>query len=172
VENLWTILGEIPQRVGFVNDCEEIETRPRGAAHVDSWGWRGSTRLAIPIDLVVQRADSKAVMTTPINEARAIFDQAVEHTRGLSPATFDQWFGGVQFEDLTDGVLTLRAQNEFVLEWVRDNFLPTLTDKIRQLTGWSVEVAWMLDPHLESPVSKRTQIAPVRSCPRAMSPRP
>ena len=54
-------------------------------------------------------------MTTPRNEARAIFDQAVEHTRGLSPATFDQWFGGVQYDDLTDGVLTLRAQNEFEL---------------------------------------------------------
>ncbi len=78
---------------------------------------------------------------TSKQEAKAIFDRAVEHTRGLSPATFDQWFGGVQFEDLTDGVLTLRAQNEFVLEWVRDNFLPTLAEKIREETGWSVQVA-------------------------------
>jgi chromosomal replication initiator protein len=111
-------------------------------------------------------------MTTPRHEARAIFDQAVEHTRGLSPATFDQWFGGVQFEDLTDGVLTLRAQNEFVLEWVRDNFLPALTDKIRQLTGWSVEVAWMIDPHLETPVAKRAQISPVRPRPLVVRPAP
>ncbi|NUQ79018.1 MAG: chromosomal replication initiator protein DnaA, partial [Polyangiaceae bacterium] len=109
-------------------------------------------------------------MTTPKHEARAIFDQAIEHTRGLSPATFDQWFGGVQFEDLTDGVLTLRAQNEFVLEWVRDNFLPTLAGKIRDLTGWSVEVVWMLDPHLEAPVAKRAQIAPVRPRPLVVRP--
>src|SRR5262245_58244080 len=55
-------------------------------------------------------ADIRKAMTIP-NEARAVFDRAIEHTRGLSPATFDQWSGGVQFDDLTDGVLTLRVQN-------------------------------------------------------------
>jgi chromosomal replication initiator protein len=111
-----------------------------------------------------------AVMTIPRDDARAIFDQAVEHTRGLSPATFDQWFGGVQFDDLTDGVLTLRVQNEFVLEWVKANFLPTLAEKIRDLTGWSVQVAWTVDPHLASPVSSHSMIQPVR--PRAIALRP
>ncbi len=111
-----------------------------------------------------------AVMTIPRDDARAIFDQAVEHTRGLSPATFDQWFGGVQFDDLTDGVLTLRVQNEFVLEWVKANFLPTLTEKIRALSGWSVQVAWTVDPHLAAPVASRSLIQPVR--PRAIALRP
>ena len=109
-------------------------------------------------------------MTIPRDDARSIFDQAVEHTRGLSPATFDQWFGGVQFDDLTDGVLTLRVQNEFVLEWVKVNFLPTLAEKIRALSGWSVQVAWTVDPHLQTPVSTRSMIQPVR--PRAISVRP
>src|SRR5690242_10535727 len=101
-------------------------------------------------------------MTNLRDQARAVFDRAVEHTRGLSPATFDQWFGGVQFDDLTDGVLTLRVQNEFVLEWVKSNFLPTISDKIRELTGWSVQVAWTVDPNLDAPVSTRTQSQPVR----------
>ncbi|WP_437676414.1 chromosomal replication initiator protein DnaA [Sorangium sp. So ce131] len=109
-------------------------------------------------------------MTIPKHEPRAIFDQAIEHTRTLSPATFDQWFGGVQFDDLTDGVLTLRVQNEFVLEWVRDNFLPALTDKIRELTGWSVQVAWTIDQNLESPIARRVELTPVR--PRALVVRP
>src|SRR5262245_6433128 len=109
-------------------------------------------------------------MTTLSDDARMIFDRAVEHTRTLSPATFDQWFGGVQFDDLTDGVLTLRVQNEFVLEWVKTNFLPTLTDKIRALTGWSVQVAWTIDPNLIAPVASRNQIPPVR--PRALVVRP
>ena len=100
--------------------------------------------------------------TIPKQEAKAVFDQAVAHTRGLSPATFDQWFGGVQFDDLTDGVLTLRVQNEFVLEWVKANFLPTLTDKIREMTGWSVQVAWTVDQNLESPVSTRQPSLPIR----------
>jgi chromosomal replication initiator protein len=108
--------------------------------------------------------------TIPKPDARAVFDQAVAHTRGLSPATFDQWFGGVQFDDLTDGVLTLRVQNEFVLEWVKTNFVPTLTDKIREMTGWSVQVAWTVDQHLESPVSTRASNPPIR--PRALVVRP
>src|SRR4051812_16145731 len=107
---------------------------------------------------------------TILSDARAIFDRAVEHTRALSPATFDQWFGGVQFDDLTDGVLTLRVQNEFVLDWVKQNFLPSLTDKIRELTGWSVQVAWTVDQHLEAPISSRPQSPPVR--PRSISVRP
>src|SRR4051794_27596853 len=104
------------------------------------------------------------------DETRDIFDRAVEHTRVLSPATFDQWFGGVQFDDLTDGVLTLRVQNEFVMEWVRDNFLPTLADKIRELSGWSVQVAWTVDPNLASPIAQRVELTPVR--PRALVVRP
>jgi chromosomal replication initiator protein len=115
------------------------------------------------------RVDSN-VMTIPKEQVRAVFDRAVDHTRGLSPATFDQWFGGVQFDDLTDGVLTLRVQNEFVLEWVKVNFLPTLTDKIRELTGWSVQVAWRVDQHLDAPISNRIQIAPVRPRPITMRP--
>ncbi|XXX77145.1 chromosomal replication initiator protein DnaA [Sorangium sp. So ce134] len=109
-------------------------------------------------------------MTIPKHEPREVFDRAIEHTRALSPATFDQWFGGVQFDDLTDGVLTLRVQNEFVLEWVRDNFLPALTDKIRELTGWSVQVAWTVDQHLDSPIAQRVELTPVR--PRALVVRP
>ncbi len=99
-----------------------------------------------------------------------MFDRAVEHTRGLAPATFDQWFAAVQFDDLTDGVLSLRVQNEFVLEWVKANFLPSIADKIRELSGWSVQVAWTIDPSLSAPVSNHATSQPVR--PRAIQTRP
>src|ERR1051326_292468 len=97
--------------------------------------------------------------------ARAIFEVAAQRTRDRSPATFDQWFGGVQFDDLTDGVLTLRAQNEFVMDWVKTNFLPDLRDQIRDLSGSFVQVIWILDPHLREPVAVARVIEPVR--PRA-----
>lgn len=109
-------------------------------------------------------------MTMAIDQAREIFDRAVEYTRGLSPATFDQWFGGVQYDDLTDGVLSLRVQNEFVLEWVKTNFLPTIVDKIREATGWSVQVAWTVDQHLQRPISNVPTASPIR--PRAIAVRP
>jgi chromosomal replication initiator protein len=104
------------------------------------------------------------------HDGREIFDRAIEHTRKLSPATFDQWFGGVQFDDLTDGVLTLRVQNEFVLDWVRTNFLPALTDKIREISGWSIQVAWTIDQNLEAPISTRAQQSPVRPRPLVVRP--
>ena len=64
---------------------------------------------------------------TPPWSAQELWDNAVAHTRTRSPTSFDQWFAGIQFDDLTDGVLSLTARDEFVLEWVRDHFVPTLT---------------------------------------------
>ncbi|NUP11311.1 MAG: chromosomal replication initiator protein DnaA [Polyangiaceae bacterium] len=103
-------------------------------------------------------------------QARQAFDEAVAFTRGMSPATFDTWFSGIQFDDLTDGVLSLRAANEFVQEWVENNFLPTLTERLHLLTGHSIQVAWVLDPKLTSPIADGSQRTPVR--PRSLVVRP
>jgi chromosomal replication initiator protein len=81
-----------------------------------------------------------------------LWDEAVAYTRGRSPGSFDQWFSGIQFDGLTDGVLGLRARDEFVREWVDHHFLPTITDFIRMRTGWSVQVAWTVGGNVENPV--------------------
>ncbi|WP_394825295.1 chromosomal replication initiator protein DnaA [Pendulispora albinea] len=83
---------------------------------------------------------------------KQLWDEAVAFTRDKSPGSFDQWFYGVQFEGLTDGVLCLRARDEFVREWVDQFFLPTLTDHIRSRTGWSIQVAWTVGGELDHPV--------------------
>jgi chromosomal replication initiator protein len=100
----------------------------------------------------------------------AVFETAVAFTRERSPASFDQWFSGVQFDGLVDGVLSLRARDEFVREWVDDHFLPTLTDAIRSQTGWSVQVAWLIDNALDTPIADQPSAPPVR--PRALTLRP
>lgn len=87
-------------------------------------------------------------------ESLQAFQDAVAFTQSLSPATFSTWFACVQFDDLTDGVLSLRATNEFVQSWVETNFLPTLTQRLRASTGKSIQVAWVLDPDLRDPISK------------------
>jgi chromosomal replication initiator protein len=84
--------------------------------------------------------------------ASELFDEAVAFTREKSPGSFDQWFSGVQFDGLTEGILGLRARDEFVREWVDEHFLPTLTDHIRSKTGWSIQVAWTIDGRLDQPV--------------------
>ena len=106
------------------------------------------------------------------NESTGIdaFRRAIEHTRSLSPGTFDQWFASVGFDDLTDGVLTLRAQNEFVQDWVRDNFIPALTSKLREITGKSIQVNWIVDSALSSPIAAGPTAEPVR--PRVLVMRP
>jgi len=100
----------------------------------------------------------------------AAFEDAIAFTRERSPASFDQWFSGVQFDSLVDGVLSVRARDEFVREWVDDHFMPTLTDSIRAKTGWSVQVAWTIDGSLTNPIADQPSSAPVR--PRVLTLRP
>ncbi len=106
-----------------------------------------------------------------LGEGERAWAIAVAFTRGKSPASFDQWFSGVQFDDLTDGVLSLRARDEFVRQWVEDYFLPTLGDRLRAQTGLSIQVRWSIDGLLDRPVADRpATFTPVR--PRALSVRP
>ncbi|MFP6687148.1 MAG: chromosomal replication initiator protein DnaA [Polyangiaceae bacterium] len=101
-----------------------------------------------------------------VARTRRLFEEAASRTRLRSPATFDQWFGGIQFEDLTDGVLTLRAQNEFVLDWVRDNFIPHIVEDLRQNHDMNVQLNWILDAQLADPVVQNVAATqPVRPKP-------
>jgi chromosomal replication initiator protein len=96
---------------------------------------------------------------------------ALAFTRDNSPVSFDQWFSGVQFDGLADGVLCLRARDEFVRQWVDDHFLPTLTDRLSAQTGLSVQVRWTIDSALDRPLAERAaSFPPVR--PRPLSIRP
>jgi chromosomal replication initiator protein len=90
---------------------------------------------------------------TAIND-HELWDEAIAFTRGRSPGSFDQWFSGIQFDGLTDGVLGLRARDIFVRDWVDQHFLPTITDFIRSKTGWSVQVAWTVGGDVQRPVSE------------------
>lgn len=84
----------------------------------------------------------------------SLWNEAVAFTRAKSPASFEQWFSGVQYDGMTDGVVSLRARDEFVREWVDKHFLPTLTDYLRAQTGWSVQVAWTVGGELQRPVAE------------------
>jgi chromosomal replication initiator protein len=104
-------------------------------------------------------------------DGKHAWTQAVAFTRDRSPASFDQWFSGVQFDSLTDGVLCLRARDEFVRQWVDDYFVPTIVDWLQDNTGLSIQVRWSIDIALDTPVADRpSSFAPVR--PRAISVRP
>ncbi len=106
-----------------------------------------------------------------VSETERAWQEALSFTRERSPASFDQWFSGVQFDGLTDGVLSLRARDEFVRQWVEEYFLPTLSDQLRERTGLSIQVRWAIDAGLDRPVAARpAPFAPVK--PRGISVRP
>jgi chromosomal replication initiator protein len=77
---------------------------------------------------------------------------AVERTRSRSPASFEQWFSGVQFEGLEDGVLALAARDEFVRDWVKAHFLPDLLAHLDEQLGASLNVEWRITSELDRPV--------------------
>jgi chromosomal replication initiator protein len=105
---------------------------------------------------------------------------AVDHTRDRSPATFDRWFSRIQFDDLTDGVLSLRATDLFVRDWVCDHYLPSIVEHLRRQTGLSIQPAWTVggverpvasEPVEAAPATKRTvRASPKR--PPAPTPKP
>ncbi len=99
-----------------------------------------------------------------------LWNEAVAFTRAKSPASFEQWFSGVQYDGMTDGVVSLRARDEFVREWIDQHFLPTLVDFLRSRTSLSIQVAWCVGGPLDSPVAlgNGQPALPVR--PRAMVP--
>lgn len=98
-------------------------------------------------------------------DARALFAEAVHFTREKSPASFDCWFSGIEFTDFTDGVLSLRAGDEYVREWVEEHLLPTLVDYLRARTGLSVQVAWTIGGTLTQPIAQGPAPEPVRPKP-------
>jgi chromosomal replication initiator protein len=100
----------------------------------------------------------------------ALWDEAVAFTRAKSPASFEQWFSGVQFDGLTEGVVNLRARNEFVRDWIESHFLPTLFDFLRCRTGWSMHVAWCLDAGLDRPIAVITDQPDLPVRPRTIPP--
>lgn len=100
-----------------------------------------------------------------VDEARALFDRAAKATRALSSPTFDQWFSGVQFEslDTAAGLLTLRAANEFVQEWVRKHF-DALREQLAKILDRPVEIAWTFGD-ITDPVAVLPALPPPRPRP-------
>ena len=89
-----------------------------------------------------------------------VWNAAIAELRSKAPGSFDRWFSSIQYDGLTDGVLQLRATNALVRDFVSDHYLSVLKDKIREQTGFAVDVAWSIDPELRSPVSPKTDARP------------
>src|SRR5262245_10877176 len=102
-----------------------------------------------------------------------LFSQALEHTRGRSPASFEQWFTSIQFEGFEHGVLGLTARDEFVRDWVKAHFLPDLLSNLGRLSGEpgaALRVTWSISNRLVRPVCEPKRSAPRPSKVESMPP--
>lgn len=90
--------------------------------------------------------------SSSVTDSADFWTQALEHTRSRSPATFEQWFSSVSFGGLSDGTLRLTARDEFVRDWIREHFLPTLVGHLEMQAGQAVRVEWAIDSDLDDPI--------------------
>ncbi|HVU00610.1 MAG TPA: chromosomal replication initiator protein DnaA [Polyangiaceae bacterium] len=113
------------------------------------------------------------------SQAFHIWREALEHTRALSPASFEQWFASVQFDGYENGVVELVARDEFVRDWVKMHFQPTLLKRMRELAGGTgestpdgIRVEWRISPELATPVcaAKEARAAIPRTRPPSSRP--
>ena len=109
-------------------------------------------------------------------EAPVAWDAVVARLRARAPGSFDAWFTGVQLEDLTDGVLALRARDAWVQGWVAQHFLPELVLGLSEATGGHVVARWTIGPidhpiaSAELPVEARTARAGAVARPSGVHP--
>jgi chromosomal replication initiator protein len=120
---------------------------------------------------------------SPSAPGERLWTDALEQTRGRSPASFEQWFSSVQYDGFETGLLSLTARDEFVRDWVKAHFLPDLLSHLARLSGEtnpaSLRVKWSISNRLERPVcqprrrnSDPPSVSPVSIAARTRSERP
>jgi chromosomal replication initiator protein len=96
------------------------------------------------------------VEASPSAPGERLWTDALEQTRGRSPASFEQWFSSVQYDGFETGLLSLTARDEFVRDWVKAHFLPDLLSHLARLSGEanpaSLRVKWNISNRLDRPV--------------------
>ncbi len=109
----------------------------------------------------IEGADS--LLSSSEHEAEWLL--AVQAVRDRSPGSFDQWFSGVQFDAFVDGIVSLRARNEFVRDWVDEHFAPALRASLEITTCLSIRFVWSIDAALTCAMVERPTPAPIRARP-------
>jgi len=109
-------------------------------------------------------SDTPQIQSDAFHRAAEAFRRAAEATRRRSPASFDQWFSGVQLDRIDNGVVSLAARDEFVRDWVKNHFLPELLEAMKGFLGGepspALEVRWRISADIPAPVSEPRPSSP------------
>src|SRR6476619_928168 len=78
----------------------------------------------------------------------------------LNQQTLDTWFQPIKFErvDASQRVITLRAPNHVVKDWVVTNYSATIEDSLRRLRLDDYSLAWLIDSENTNPSEQRSVV--------------
>lgn len=70
----------------------------------------------------------------------------------VRPQQFETWFRHLRPKEVTSESLVIRAPNQFILSWLRDNYIGIVREAASGLIGQEPEVDFILDPSLALPL--------------------
>lgn len=98
-------------------------------------------------------------MTQPLHE---LWETALGRlSTKVSPQNYDMWLRPIEFVRDEAGTVQLRAPNSYVRLWFESNYLDTILDEIRTVSGVPIRVEFTAD----APTTPRIEVAPEAAAP-------
>jgi len=70
----------------------------------------------------------------------------------VRPQQFETWFRHLKPKEVTPESLVIRAPNQFILTWLRDNYIGTIRQAAAAVSGFEPHIEFVLDPSLAPPI--------------------
>jgi chromosomal replication initiation ATPase DnaA len=107
------------------------------------------------------------------DEARTLWDKVLEALRGrVGEQMIDKLLRPLEALDAADGVLLLRAPNDFAREWVTKGYVPVVEETLRYLTGTPWTIHWAASAKAGASTAPRAAPKPPPPLPRPAPARP
>ncbi|MBL8603807.1 MAG: chromosomal replication initiator protein DnaA [Myxococcales bacterium] len=107
------------------------------------------------------------------DEARQLWDKVIDGLQGrVGPQMIDKLLRPLDPLDAADGVLLLRAPNDFARDWVTKGYAPLIEDTLRYLTGTPWTLCWTASTATSAQAAPKLPVLRQAPAPRPASPRP
>lgn len=107
------------------------------------------------------------------DEAKTLWDKVLEALRGrVGEQMIDKLLRPLEALDAADGVLLLRAPNDFAREWVTKGYVPVVEETLRYLTGTPWTIHWAASAKAGASTAPRAAPKPPPPLPRPAPARP
>ena len=106
------------------------------------------------------------------DEASQLWDKVLEALRGrVGEQMIDKLLRPLEALDAADGVLLLRAPNDFAREWVTKGYVPVIEETLKYFTGTAWSVHWAASAKTGASTAPKAAPKPPPPLPRAPAPK-